>query len=286
MPTRKQPHLRAGLALALLACPLAARAQSSASVRAATPPAAPMAQAARRDGAIDIDGKLDEAAWQRATPITGFRQYQPDEGEPATQPTEVRILFDQDAIYIGARMTQPRGVSAPLARRDQLLDGNGNNGAFNSLTTDKLVVDLDPYHNHLDNALFEVNPAGVKGDLFDGDPSWDPIWEAAAHVDSLGWTAEMRIPYSQLRFSRDSMQTWGLQIWRYIDRRNERDMWSFWGRNAPGGPAFYGQLNGLTITSRPRQMELLPYAVTGSTFKPAPAGDPYHNGRDTRVSAG
>ncbi len=275
---------RAGLALALLAFPLAARAQTYA--RSAPAPAAPMASAALRVGGIDIDGRLDEAAWQKATPITGFRQYQPDEGAPASLPTEVRILFDDQAIYIGARMSEPGGVVAPLARRDQLLDGNGNNGTFNSLTTDKLIVDLDPYHNHLDDALFEVNPAGVKGDQFDGDPSWDPIWEAASHVDSTGWTVEMRIPFSQLRFSRDSAQVWGIQIWRYIDRRNERDMWSFWGRSAPGGPAFYGQLNGLTITSRPRQMELLPYAVTGSTFKPAPAGDPYHDGRQERVSAG
>ncbi|HEX9109541.1 MAG TPA: DUF5916 domain-containing protein, partial [Longimicrobiales bacterium] len=101
-----------------------------------------------------------------------------------------------------------------------------------------------------------------------------------------GWTAEMRIPYSQLRFSRDSVQTWGLQIWRYLDKRNERDMWSFWRRNASGGPAFYGELNGLRIGSRPRQLELLPYAVTGSTFKYATPGDPYHNGHDARFSAG
>ena len=71
---------------------------------------------------------------------------------------------------------------------------------------------LDPYHNHIDHALFEINPAGVRGDSFNGDDSWDPIWEGAVGVDSLGWTAEMRIPYSQLRFSRESVQTWGMQI--------------------------------------------------------------------------
>src|SRR6185312_7336593 len=116
-------------------------------------------------------------------------------------------------------------------------------GSFNSLTTDKLIVDLDPYHTHIDNACFEVNPAGVKGDQFVGDPSWDPIWEAAAQVDSAGWTAEMRIPFSQLRFARDSVQTWGMQIWRYIDSRNEHDMWAYWRQNASGGPAFYGHLS-------------------------------------------
>ena len=283
-------HFRTGLVLALAALPAALGAQNPgvapASERAAPAPAAPLASAVRRDGAIAIDGRLDEAAWQRATPITDFRQFEPDEGAPPSQPTEVRVLFDDEALYVGARMTQPGGVAAPLARRDQLLDSNGNNGAFNSLTTDKLIVDLDPYHNHLDDIVFEVNPAGVKGDQHDGDPSWDPIWDAAARVDSLGWTAEMRIPYSQLRFSRDSVQTWGMQVWRYLDRRNEHDMWSFWRRNASGGPAFFGQLTGLQIAHRPRQMELLPYAVTGSTFKYAQPADPYHGRSDTRFSAG
>ncbi len=287
---RLNPGPCSALVLALLAVPVALRAQtssgSSGAQRAAPAPAAPQATAVRRDAAIAIDGRLDEAAWQRATPITDFRQYEPNEGAPASQPTEVRILFDDQAVYIGARMIQPGGVAAPLARRDQLLNSNGNNGAFNSLTTDKLIVELDPYHNHIDDIVFEVNPAGVKGDQNNGDPSWDPIWEAAAHVDSLGWTAEMRIPYSQLRFSRDPVQTWGLQIWRYLDRRNEHDMWSFRPRNLAGGPAFFGQLTGLTIAHRPRQLELLPYALTGSTFKAVPAGDPYHDRRDMRYSAG
>ena len=283
-------HFRTGLVLALAALPAALGAQNPgvapASERAAPAPAAPLASAVRRDGAIALDGRLDEAAWQRATVITAFRQFQPDEGAPPSQPTEVRILFDDEALYVGARMIQPGGVAAPLARRDQLLDSNGNNGSFNSLTTDKLIVELDPYHNHLDDIVFEVNPAGVKGDQFDGDPSWDPIWEAAAHTDSLGWTAELRIPYSQLRFSRDSVQTWGMQIWRYLDRRNEHDMWSFWRRDAAGGAAFFGQLQGITITHRPRQLELLPYAVTGSTFKYAAPTDPYHNNRQMRYTAG
>ncbi len=274
---------RVALLLALTSLPLALHAQA-APARDST--LAPTAGAVRRDGPIEIDGRLDEAAWAAATPISRFRQYEPEEGAPATLATEVRVEYDDEALYIGARMSQPGGVVAPLARRDQLLDASGNNGSFNSLTTDKLIVDLDPYHNHLDDAWFEVNPAGVKGDQFNGDPSWDPIWDAAARVDSLGWTVEMRIPFSQLRFSREPVQSWGMQLWRYVDRRNERDMWSFWRQNASGGPAFFGTLTGLTITDRPRQLELLPYLVTGSTFKAAAAGDPYHGSHDARLSAG
>ncbi|MFP4624064.1 MAG: DUF5916 domain-containing protein, partial [Gemmatimonadota bacterium] len=274
---------RAATLLALILLPVTTTAQDT---NGAVPARAPSAAAARLDGAIAVDGVLDEGAWLRATPITGFRQYRPDEGAPASLPTEVRVLFDDRALYIGARLTQPGGVVAPLARRDQLLDASGDNGSFNSLTTDKLVVRLDPYHNHLDDAWFEVNPAGARGDQFNGDPSWDPIWEAAARTDSLGWTAEMRIPFSQLRFSPDSRQTWGLQIWRYVDGRNEQAMWSFRPRDAAGGPAFYGHLEGLEIGPQPRQLEVLPYAVTGSRFDRATPGDPYGRDRRTRVGVG
>ncbi len=263
----------------LRAVPLAAQAATDTTSR-------PVATATRLIGTIDLDGRLDEPAWRHARAITRFRQYQPDEGAPASLPTEVLILYGPHALYIGARMREPGGVVAPLARRDQLLDSNGNNGSFNSLTTDKLIIELDPYHNHLDDAWFEVNPAGVRGDQFDGDPSWDPVWQAATHVDSLGWTVEMRIPFSQLRFSRDSVQTWGLQIWRYLDRKNEHDMWSIRRQNQSTGPAFFGTLTGLHIPPQPRRVELLPYVVTAGSFKQTALGDPYQDGRTTRLAAG
>ncbi len=269
--------------LPLAALPALAYAQGPGS---AVEPATPSAQAARLEGVITLDGRLVEDSWQRATPATGLRQIQPDEGAPASLPTDVRILFDDRALYIGARMSQTGGVIAPLARRDQLLDASGDNGSFNSLTTDKLIIRLDPYHNHLDDVWFEVNPAGAKGEKFNGDPSWDPVWEAAASVDSLGWTAELRIPFSQLRFSPDSLQTWGLQIWRYVDRLNEQDMWSFRPRNAASGPAFYGHLEGLVIPQQPRQLEVLPYAVTGSRFEHTAPGDPYGDNAEFRLDSG
>jgi len=275
---------RAGAFVALASLPAPSSAQTAVAPETRPPP--PVASATRADGPISIDGQLDEAAWRTAAPVASFRQYEPAEGAPASLPLEVRLLYDDGALYIGARMSQPGGVVAPLARRDQLLDASGDNGSFNSLTTDKLVVDLDPYHNHIDDAWFEVNPMGVKGDQFNGDPSWDPIWDAATQVDSLGWTAEMRIPYSQLRFSRDTAQVWGLQIWRYVDHLNERDMWSFWPRNASGGPAFYGDVTGLDIAHRPRQFELLPYAVAGGTFARGESGDPYHDDREGHFSVG
>ncbi len=285
---RRSPCTAFLLALVAVRAP-AARAQRPDSVSIGSPAVRPIANAVRRSGPIVIDGRIDEDAWKSAEVISDFRQFQPIEGARASQRTEVRILYDDQAIYIGARLHDSlgaRGIRAPLARRDQLLDGNGNNGSFNSLTTDKLAVVFDTYHNRIDQAWFEINPAGARGDQFDGDPSWDPIWEGATHIDSLGWTAEMRIPYSQLRFSRDSVQTWGLQVWRYADRLNERDMWSFWRRNESGGPAFYGTLNGIETGPQQRHLELLPYVVSREQFKYASATDPYHRTASSRINAG
>jgi hypothetical protein len=249
----------------------------------------PSATGARRTAHISVDGKLDEAAWAAATPITQLRQSRPDEGAAATLATEIRILYDDDALYVGARMSEPMGragIRAPLARRDQLLAANGNNGSFNSLTTDKIAVVLDPYHNHLDEVWFEINPAGVRGDQFNGDPSWDPVWEGATQVTADGWTAEIRIPYSQLRFSSRPVQTWGLQLWRFVDRLNEQDQWSFRRRNESGGPAYYGHLEGLAIAKVPKQAELLPYIVSRGQFKYADPRDPYRGSTTTNVNAG
>lgn len=214
--------------------------------------AVPIAAAAPRTGPVTIDGRLDEAAWQAAPPITRFTQQQPSEGMSATQRTDVRILYDDGALYIGARMYDDHGaagVRARLVRRD----ANAN--------SDLLTIDLDPFRDRLHYAEFSINPSGVRGDALDGDNSWDPVWEGAAHIDSLGWTAEMRIPLSQLRFSRDSMQTWGLEIKRLVQRLNEQDLWSFYRLNETGGPAFYGALTGLNLHARPSRLELLPYGV-------------------------
>ena len=249
----------------------------------------PVARAIRVTDRVSIDGRLDEPAWNAATAISQFRQSRPDEGQASALPTEVRFLFDDEALYVAAKLGEPRGkagIRAPLARRDQLLASNGDNGSFNSLTTDKIAIALDPYHNHLDEVWFEINPAGVRGDRLNGDPSWDPVWEGAAMIGEDGWTAEMRIPYSQLRFSRDSIQTWGLQVIRVADRINEQSMWAFRRRDESGGPAYYGHLDGLVITERPRQIELLPYVVTGAQYKYTPANNPYRGTRDMRFNAG
>ncbi|MGQ0715509.1 MAG: DUF5916 domain-containing protein [Gemmatimonadaceae bacterium] len=235
----------------------------------------PRMAAAERTGPIVLDGRPDESAWAASTPATGFRQFEPNEGEPASQRTELRILYDDVALYIGARMYDSlgaRGVRPYLTRRDQQNDG------------DYLELIFDTFHDHSGRTIFQINPAGVKTDAGQAstfaDPSWDPIWEAVASIDSLGWTAELRIPFAQLRFSRDTAQTWGLQVWRYVDRLKESSMWSFWGRKEAGGPSDFGHVEGIRVRERPRGIELLPYVVSRAAYVPFRDGEEDNPFRD------
>ena len=270
----------ASFALAIAAIPAIAQAQTT--TRSQNDPR-PVAQAAPREGQINIDGKIDEAAWNAATPITDLVQSTPDEGKAPSQKTEIRILYDGAALYIGARMFDSlgaKGVRSALARRDQVMNGDNN------LTSDRIAFVFDTFRDKNSRTWFELNPSGVKGDHQNGDPSYDPVWEGATNIDSLGWTAEFRIPYSQLRFSRQSDQIWGMQIWRETNRRAEQDMWAFWRSNESGGPPYFGTLEGIKVATQPRQMEIVPYVTTRSTLDHPPAGDPYHSSNEMLYRAG
>jgi len=186
------------------------------------------AAALRIEGsAPTIDGRLDERIWQAASPMSDFVQFRPDPGRPATATTEARILLDDDAVYVGMRMyDSPDSIAAQLTRRDAT-------GAF----TDWAHVLIDSYHDRRTAFRFSITPRGAKKDVLhfnDGqeDVNWDAVWDGAAHSDEQGWTAEMRIPLSQLRFTRgdgDAM-VWGINVGREIARK-DRDLigrlWSF-----------------------------------------------------------
>ena len=230
-----------------------------------TPP--PEVRAVPLSGSIKLDGKLDEAIWQTAPAATGLRQSQPlhqgdSAGLPATQRTEVRFVYDEAAIYVGARMYDDSGAA--------------------DVSSDYLQVIFDTYHDHIDRLFFWVNPSGVKQDANGlgggGDPSWDPVWEVQTSIDSLGWTAEMRIPFSQLRYrSSSAEQTWGLQIWRQENRINELSQWAWWRLNESGGPSRFGHLNGLVIHAAPGRGEVRPYVVARSSNIPGDRSDPFFN---------
>lgn len=241
----------------------------------------PVVQAVRKASSIVIDGKLDDAAWREADPITQFAQSDPSDGQPATQRTEVRFLFDENALYVGARMhdSQDGGVRTQLVRRDASFD------------SDWLQLIFDGYHDHLSNAVFVVNPSGSRQDRIGVgssccDAGWDPVYELSTRIDADGWTAEMRIPLSQLRFPADSIQTWGLQVRRFIQRNNEQVEWSHSAKNETGGPARFGHLEGLRIARSVRRLELLPYVVARSKNVRFVPGDPYNDGSVQSVRAG
>ncbi|HUQ79603.1 MAG TPA: DUF5916 domain-containing protein [Gemmatimonadaceae bacterium] len=249
--------------------------------------AAPAAVASRARDALHIDGRLDEAAWRDATPITTFAQRDPNAGAPATQPTDIRILYDASAIYIGARLTDSTATpSSRLGRRDSSLSGS-----------DWLYVTFDSYHDHLTAFRFGVNPDGVRRDEKvgggdDEDESWDPVWEATATRDATGWTAEIRIPLSQLRFREQDEQTWGLQLVRRIGRNNEEDWWAFVPKRERSGVARYGHLAGLRGLAPGGPIELLPYLVTRARFDTPPTNadvsfeNPYRDGSEQTASLG
>ena len=271
-------------ALAAAAIPLAvATATAQGNQNHPTPP--PVAKATLLKGTIRIDGKPDESAWLEAPVIDRFIQFDPDNGKPATQRTEVRILYDNDALYIGAWLYDSlgkAGITGRLARRDHAGDGD-----------DLFQVIFDTFHDHQGRTRFEINPAGVRNDATGSgtqnpDPSWDPVYEAAASVDDRGWYAELRIPFSQLRYPRGADQTWGLQIRRFRAKNAEQDDWATWKKTENGGPNYFGHLEGLTISAIPEKAELLPYVVSRASYiKPPTANDPFHPGHayDYRVGA-
>ncbi|HEU5359476.1 MAG TPA: DUF5916 domain-containing protein [Gemmatimonadales bacterium] len=263
------------VSLAALPCVLA----TLASAQSVHPDAPRIARAAQRRGPIVLDGALDDDAWRDAPSTGDFRQQDPDPGVPATQRTEIRFLYDADALYIGARMYDTEGaagVTTRLVRRDD--DPN----------SDYLTLVLDTFHDHKGRTVFEVNPSGVKDDsrglgTANPDRSWNAVWNVATRIDSLGWTVEIRIPFSQLRFPTDPVQTWGLQVWRYEQRTNETSQWSYWTKREAGGPPFFGHLTGLHVPHPGRHLELSPYGVAARDDQAATAqgpADTYRGGAD------
>jgi len=243
----------------------------------------PSVAATRAASPIQLDGRLDEPAWAMTPAATDFTQQEPDEGEAATQRTEVRFLFDESALFVGARMYDSggaEGVVSRVFRRD---------GDFEC---DLLQIVFDTFHDHLGRTTFIVNPAGVKGDQLglggaNPDEAWDPVWDAVTAIDSLGWTAELRIPLSQLRFPQEPLQTWGLQVWRGLHRRNEFSMWSYYPANESGGPAFFGHLEGLSLAASPGKGEVLPYVVTSDErIGSADPASPFHRRDDVSARVG
>ena len=227
-----------------------------------------------------IDGKYDEIAWDAVNWSGQFIQRDPNDGAHPSQNTEFKLLYDDNNLYIVIRAfdSVPGEIVRRLSRRDKD-DG------------DWLAISISSYNDKQTAFNFGITSAGVQFDFMfvndnGNDPNWEAIYYTATTVDALGWTAEMRIPLSQLRFAKEDMHSWGLNIFRYLYRKQELSLWQAIPRTAPGLVSLYGELHGLDGINPKREIELFPYAYTKATFDEKEEGNPYKTGKNYSATAG
>jgi len=213
-----------------------------------------------------VDGRLDDAAWAAARVERGFVQRNPREGEAPGAPSELRVLYDAGALYIGLRLLdpEPHRIRLGLGRRDAPPD------------SDRVRIYLDPVLSGDRGYWFQVNASGVLSDgvIYDEnvvDSSWDGVWDARARVDEKGWTAEFRIPLSGIAYQDVDRQQWGMHVERYIQRTQEKNGWPAMPRTSVTFVSRFGRLTGLQGLKREASLRLLPY-VAGELSLQQPAG--------------
>lgn len=228
-----------------------------------------------------IDGLVDDPAWQAVEWQNNFIQRQPYEGRQPSQPTEFKILYDDNSLYVAIRAwdSAPDSIVRRLSRRDS---GDG----------DAVGIEFDSYYDQRTAFSFIVFASGVKldklisGDGENEDESWDAIWNAKTSIDDKGWIAELEIPLNQLRFNNNEVQIWGLQVGRFIHRKDELSLWQPVPRDAPGWVHQFGILEGLSGIKPKRQVEVAPYIVAQTERFEAEEGNPFATGKRNRFSGG
>ncbi|MBT3957023.1 MAG: carbohydrate binding family 9 domain-containing protein [Gemmatimonadales bacterium] len=236
----------------------------------------PVLQAIRVHGdAITIDGLMSEAAWSEANVATDWVQFEPNEGAPATEATEARVLYGDDALYVFLRAfdSAADSIASQLTRRDQ------------DSYSDQLGVVIDSYFDRRTAFHFAVNPKGVKHDIYrfddtNEDSGWDAVWEVGTSTDADGWSAEFRIPYSQLRFRDTAVQTWGINFLRNIARHDETAVWAPVKREDSAIVSKFGELQGLRDLKAPTRMEIAPYSLARLDRSPGDAANPFYSEND------
>jgi uncharacterized protein DUF5916/cellulose/xylan binding protein with CBM9 domain len=245
-----------------------------------TIPPVPSSTSARATRAAEppvLDGRDDDAVWLSAPAIDRFLEAKPSEGAAPKLRTEARVAYDARNLYVFVRAFDPHpdSIVSLLSRRDD------------QTASDHVIVLLDSYHDRRTGYEFVVNPAGVKADYAiynDGneDVAWDAVWDAATRIDSLGWTAEYRIPLSQLHYSAKGNLTFGLLVWRVIQRYGETVTWPLYRTSRSGFTSQFGELTGLEGLASPGHAEVTPYVVAKSV--PGPASADY--ARDQELTVG
>ncbi|MCB0641718.1 MAG: carbohydrate binding family 9 domain-containing protein, partial [Phaeodactylibacter sp.] len=222
--------------------------------------------AQRTQNPLKIDGKLDEADWQRAPIADGFVQFSPQPGAASQQRSEVRVLYDNIALYVGARLydTSPDSILTQMTERDELG------------VTDFFGVLIDAYQDGINGLGFVVTPKGIQYDtkysavsfgdgpsvIAQGDTNWDAVWDAAAEMDGEGWTVEIMIPYSAIRFPEKAIQTWNINFIRQIRRTREESFWNTVNPAMNGLMNQSGTISGLENIEAPIRLSATPFVVT------------------------
>ena len=231
--------------------------------------------------APEIDGWLNDEAWEAVPWEGGFQMHEPYDDRTPTQETRFKVIFDRDHIYVGIRAfdTAPDSIISRLTRRDEI-DG------------DMVAFLFDSYHDLQTAFVFLVSVAGSKADFYmsdDGgseDETWDAIWWASTRIDDQGWTAEIKVPFTQLRIEKSSGGVWGCQVAREIYRSSETDFWQPISREAPGFIHLMGQIDGLENIDPKKQAEIAPYLVTGSEWFEKEPENPYREDGYKRILNG
>ncbi|MCH7674307.1 hypothetical protein IH879_05065 [candidate division KSB1 bacterium] len=223
-----------------------------------------------------LDGILDDDVWNGVEFVSGFLQKDPNEGEPAINKTEVGILYNDHSIYIGARMyfDKPEEIHNFVTRRD------------NAGNAERLIVSLDTYYDRRTAYSFAVTAGGVRVDYFHPSDrefhrelTFNPVWDAEVSIQPFGWSAEMKIPFSQLRFSKNEKQVWGININRWIPNTNEDLYWVLIPKEETGWASRFGDLVGIEGIRPSRRIELLPYETSSAIFTGDIANDdPFNDG--------
>lgn len=233
-------------------------------------------------GRPSLDGRLDETVWSEASRASGFVQFAPSPGSPASERTEAMVLYDDAALWIGMRMydTRPDSIRAQFVRRDDA-------GA----TSDWAHVFIDSYLDRRTAFHFATTPTGARLDVLHiedtgEDASWNAVWEVATRVEDWGWSAEFRIPLTQLRFGGGDGMVWGINFMRDIARRSERSYWVEIPPESGRLVSLFGQLDGLQGLEPPGRLELVPYSLAQLRREPVDAGDPFRDGNDLDGSFG
>lgn len=203
----------------------------------------------------DIDGKLNDACWQTGEWAGDYTQWIPNEGAKPSQPTQLKILYDDKNIYVAIRAydSVPEKIIHKAGRRDEFIG-------------DMVGISFDSYHDHRTGFEFDVSAAGQKVDLLLTNPSnadlnWNAVWYAKTAQEDSAWTAEFEIPLSQLRYSNDSVQVWGLHAWRWIDRLQQESDWEPQSSTGPGILYLFGELHGIKGLPKSRRIEIMPYTL-------------------------